>query len=1092
MNAFLNTTLDDFHLIGFSLGAHVSGHAGARLKNLSRISGLDPAGPLFESFSPSVRLDEGDAKFVDVIHTNADSLIMGGLGAFEPMGHVDFYPNGGRMQKGCANLFVGGFSDILWPTEGDGRYLCNHRRGYQYYLNSVAPICKFPSFVCRDYETFLQGSCFPCKSCGSMGYFSNKAEGRGQLYLVTRDTEPFCANQYKVIVKHSGGPPAEPVSTYGRIDVTFIAKDGLNETLQLTQSDDMAMEAGSETVRIMVPHPAITEIVSVQLRYLAYQGWIFSGFARWAIDKISLMDSFGKTVSFCNQGTTLVSGQVMQFNLLPGDCTVLESPVTQNINVKPFTDSSPEENETEVRQTSPLQIAPSPWVELHSNDSMPSRNVFNLIQSVSLPNLETQDSLHGAGQSSPDSTLVEFQQYLPLLHSFPANHPLPHRYGKEPGPHTVSSMPVFQGPDKDVSVSSEEPVSVIPAPNLANVPRPMTVSHMRVIPQPNRPSSVNLSINPPHFHVLTSTLPTNTQSSLIEHSSALVTTPQIPVTSEKLLLPFHPTNSEFINSTAIRIATTRNATEKDIFDSTFSPRTSSFLMAEFDGEDLTTTPLPSILQSPKPNHLHIKPVSSTTSLLPEVTTSKPVPSHPVLFGFGKSDSPEYFVDGIRSDKIPQESDPNIHYMNLLPPPPLAPMLLHSQSSLGRNIPLVNSNSLIEGEIPEKDRARSLTLDNIPSNALSSEPASVAKNKTTCGDSSSCPSISTFSSEESVPSALSTQMWPSDTISEVPFYSLNFQSHIPLSAHNIRQENPQRHFPTRADAPPRFSSSYVATYSDDAQPMALESSIRPDATSAKSFHPLPTNFKSQRSRPTSNASGRLPFVHNVHLEPNSHTRHHNTNLDSPRLPPLLLNPPPLETIIGHGRAPQPVGSSYSPESWGQSFFNREQYTQEHHNNNNKDPEYNFGSYISVSSTLPVHQDQHHRIGSQANIQQEKATLFPVSLSGGNVTRENTVGSSKASPQLHASSPFYVQILPPNFGSLPHLETFSIPRDSRKAQESLHGKRSGFTSRANRGRSLALPPPGTRGAVFRPLVLQFQDNRHERYIPLRPLPDATGVI
>ena len=39
LTAFLNTSLDDFHLIGFSLGAHVSGHAGATLKNLSRISG---------------------------------------------------------------------------------------------------------------------------------------------------------------------------------------------------------------------------------------------------------------------------------------------------------------------------------------------------------------------------------------------------------------------------------------------------------------------------------------------------------------------------------------------------------------------------------------------------------------------------------------------------------------------------------------------------------------------------------------------------------------------------------------------------------------------------------------------------------------------------------------------------------------------------------------------------------------------------------------------------------------------------------------------------------------------------------------------
>lgn len=75
---------------------------------------MDPAGPLFEAQDTRARLDETDAAFVDVIHSNGENLILGGLGSSQPMGHVDFYPNGGRMQKGCSHLFVGAVSDIIW------------------------------------------------------------------------------------------------------------------------------------------------------------------------------------------------------------------------------------------------------------------------------------------------------------------------------------------------------------------------------------------------------------------------------------------------------------------------------------------------------------------------------------------------------------------------------------------------------------------------------------------------------------------------------------------------------------------------------------------------------------------------------------------------------------------------------------------------------------------------------------------------------------------------------------------------------------------------------------------------------------------
>ena len=63
---------------------------------LTFLSGLDPAGPYFSDVKEDVRLDPRDARYVDVIHTDA-----GVFGTSRKLGHIDFYPNGGSQQPGC-------------------------------------------------------------------------------------------------------------------------------------------------------------------------------------------------------------------------------------------------------------------------------------------------------------------------------------------------------------------------------------------------------------------------------------------------------------------------------------------------------------------------------------------------------------------------------------------------------------------------------------------------------------------------------------------------------------------------------------------------------------------------------------------------------------------------------------------------------------------------------------------------------------------------------------------------------------------------------------------------------------------------------
>jgi len=178
-------SISRFHLIGFSLGAHVVGYAGKVARNIPRITGLDPAYPAFSVEDTDTRLDTSDAVFVDVIHTNSGNLLEGALSFPQPIGHVDFFPNGGNSQPGCGVVDLQK-ADIIDLING-----CSHGRAPIYFTESING-GNFRSTKCSSYANFAGGNCAGGAQ-SNMG-FGVSTTARGEFYLDTNSQAPFSKN----------------------------------------------------------------------------------------------------------------------------------------------------------------------------------------------------------------------------------------------------------------------------------------------------------------------------------------------------------------------------------------------------------------------------------------------------------------------------------------------------------------------------------------------------------------------------------------------------------------------------------------------------------------------------------------------------------------------------------------------------------------------------------------------------------------------------------------------------------------------------------------------------------------------------------
>ncbi|KFM59669.1 Pancreatic triacylglycerol lipase, partial [Stegodyphus mimosarum] len=194
------------HLVGHSLGAHTAGYAGEWVlrnatKLIGRISGLDPAGPLFNGVHALVRLGREDAEFVDVIHTNHAPNRFEGYGIKETVGHFDFYPNGGEDQTGCVTASEA-YLQIFSSLSSDP-LTCSHSRAYELFTASIEePECKFKSVQCENLDQVASDTCGTCEeNCVSMGYYSVNHKSLAQkdssiiFHLKTTGEDPYCLDK---------------------------------------------------------------------------------------------------------------------------------------------------------------------------------------------------------------------------------------------------------------------------------------------------------------------------------------------------------------------------------------------------------------------------------------------------------------------------------------------------------------------------------------------------------------------------------------------------------------------------------------------------------------------------------------------------------------------------------------------------------------------------------------------------------------------------------------------------------------------------------------------------------------------------------
>ena len=79
-----------------------------------------------------------------------------GFGLMQPLGHVDFYPNGGKRQPGCYRNPIDLILNIIQKNT-KWTAACDHFRAVSLFTDSIMfdSACRFKSYKCDSYSNFV-------------------------------------------------------------------------------------------------------------------------------------------------------------------------------------------------------------------------------------------------------------------------------------------------------------------------------------------------------------------------------------------------------------------------------------------------------------------------------------------------------------------------------------------------------------------------------------------------------------------------------------------------------------------------------------------------------------------------------------------------------------------------------------------------------------------------------------------------------------------------------------------------------------------------------------------------------------------------